>query len=818
MPKRGSRRRGAGSLGMFGAALDAMRSAARIAAPAAKARRPTRKKKRKPAVTAGLREAGETLRRLSEAGADFAAQAQGLLQGPATSPFGSQFLTRRHVCEAGARSYRLYVPQNCQLLRPRGLVIMLHGCAQSPEDFALGTRMNALAEEHRLVVAYPAQTKTHQPAACWSWYRPGHQRRGEGEPEIIASIARALQKEFGVARGATFVAGLSAGASMAAILGRTHPEVFAATGLHSGMAPGAARSIPGALQAMKRGGAGAAARRAAGARPVRAILFQGAEDDVVHPSNADHVARAAALGARAGRGAAQVETGRRGGRICTRLRRNGADGGLALEVWLIEGAGHAWSGGNPVGSFVEAAGPDASAEMLRFFFGRKGARPADAEPSRRSRRLRATSSRRAREAAAPPPPARCGEGGEVRGSSPRPHCRASRPPRAASPRHPARGTARGKVGVAAPSVVGCGRGRNGGRAPGRHERRAIINPVGGVFSGRRRRDPGRRRSLLLPPARPNAGPERSGGRPVLRLAGLTLRPPQPAQGSPGTAPGALRRSSIEHGRSGGHEANRIVPDREGREAWRPRVGGDWLSAGPADPRRALNRALRGPRLCARCGGAPPSPRAPPRKWARAPSGPPAARRRRAEPGTGAQGRAIWRAHEEDAYAGAPPLGALRSSDTGACGMLGDNAADLIALAAVAEGRSFMKAAVRRSVPQSALFHAVKGLAMRLGLRLLTCTARSAAPSAEGEDLLATLNPCFEPIEARSQATAASGDAPSGTVRVAATDRAIDVRLRPKPAPFVRGHPMIPLEFMTDCGFADLAAAPGCAAAQRRARG
>lgn len=361
---RRARRKAAPLLDAAGAMLRSMERAA------ASGRRRQAAARKAPAMAA---EAGETFRALAEAGADALAAARGAVQGPFPLPLGSRFESRRHVCAEGARAYRLYVPQNTLLLRPRGLVLMLHGCAQDPEDFARGTGMNALAEEHRLIVAYPAQTRTHQPAACWSWYRPGHQRRGEGEPAILAALVRGLKKEFGIARGSCFVAGLSAGASMAAVMGRNYPELFGAMGLHSGMAPGAARNLAGALRAMKRGGEAAPGRRAARARPVRAIVFQGAADDVVNPENGGHVAREAARIAGAGRARAAVETGRRGGLICTRTRRESAPGRTATEFWEVEGLGHAWSGGNPAGSYAAAAGPDASAEMVRFFLGRKGA-------------------------------------------------------------------------------------------------------------------------------------------------------------------------------------------------------------------------------------------------------------------------------------------------------------------------------------------------------------------------------------------------------------------------------------------------------------
>lgn len=267
---------------------------------------------------------------------------------------------RTFTCAAGSRDYRLFVPDG----PPEGLLVMLHGCAQGPEDFATGTRMNALAARHGIVVAWPAQREIDNPRGCWNWFEPAHQQRGEGEPAILAGLAEALAKEFAIPASRVFVAGLSAGGSMAAVLGETYPEVFAAVGVHSGLACGAANDIRSALAAMR--GAPAAPRPLApSADAPRVIVFQGTADPVVHPMNADRLmARASALaGARPAR-ATHTAAGDRGVSRTVARRR---DGTPAVELWMVEGSGHVWSGGDASGSFAEAAGPDASAEMLRFF-------------------------------------------------------------------------------------------------------------------------------------------------------------------------------------------------------------------------------------------------------------------------------------------------------------------------------------------------------------------------------------------------------------------------------------------------------------------
>jgi poly(hydroxyalkanoate) depolymerase family esterase len=241
-----------------------------------------------------------------------------------------------------------------------GLVVMLHGCTQTPEDFAVGTGMNALAERHHLVVAYPAQTGVHNPSACWNWFRPGDQARGAGEPAIIGGLTTTLAAEFGVTTDRTFIAGLSAGGAMAAVIGETYPELYSAVGVHSGLARGAASDIASAFAAMRRAPAtGAAAHPAA----PRTIVFHGDADGTVHPSNAAQVIARAAGGGTATQRTRVAGSGCRSASRSTVLRTDGA----THELWLVEGAGHAWSGGDPAGSYTDPTGPDASAEMVRFF-------------------------------------------------------------------------------------------------------------------------------------------------------------------------------------------------------------------------------------------------------------------------------------------------------------------------------------------------------------------------------------------------------------------------------------------------------------------
>ena len=279
-------------------------------------------------------------------------------------PEGAQYLARRYRCMAGARRYKLYLPAS-QPKRPKGLLLMLHGCSQSPDDFALGTHMNHLAEKHGLAIAYPAQTRQNNASSCWNWFRPGDQARGVGEPALLAALTRKLMKELGVGRDRTFVAGLSAGGAMAAILVDAYPEVYAAAGIHSGLARGAATDMRSAVAAMRNGSDGDHPHaRAQTIKPVRRIVFHGDGDSTVNPSNALHIVTGA-LGCDAAPSQVVRRTVR--GRAYIKSTYAALEGAGALELWIVTGAGHAWSGGRKAGSFTDKKGPDASAQMIRFF-------------------------------------------------------------------------------------------------------------------------------------------------------------------------------------------------------------------------------------------------------------------------------------------------------------------------------------------------------------------------------------------------------------------------------------------------------------------
>jgi poly(hydroxyalkanoate) depolymerase family esterase len=278
---------------------------------------------------------------------------------PADADGAGTFTSGRFGEGRNQREYRLYVPPQAGA-QPLPLVVMLHGCTQDPQDFAAGTRMNDAACAQGCYVLYPAQSQQANPQRCWNWFKHSHQVRGRGEPALLAAMTRDVMARHAVDPARVYVAGLSAGGAMAAILGEAYPELFAAVGVHSGLASGAARDLPSALAAMR---SGAAAGSAASRTPT--IVFHGDADATVHPGNGQHV-----LDASLGHGASEPETEREradAGRNYTRHVHRSPEGKAIAEHWVVHGSGHAWSGGSRQGSYTDPAGPDATAEMLRFF-------------------------------------------------------------------------------------------------------------------------------------------------------------------------------------------------------------------------------------------------------------------------------------------------------------------------------------------------------------------------------------------------------------------------------------------------------------------
>jgi poly(hydroxyalkanoate) depolymerase family esterase len=302
---------------------------------------------------------------------------------PASSPERSrhgEFLSRSFSNGAGRRNYKLYVPASYEPANGNAvpMVVMLHGCKQSPDDFATGTRMNALAEEHGFLVVYPGQANNANGSNCWNWFRGEDQRRDAGEPSLIAGITREVASEYKVDQRRIFVAGLSAGAAMAVILGVTYPELYAAVGAHSGLPYAAAHDVASAFSAMKGGSALAGLSKsftAARSQPARlsntvpTIVFHGDADHTVAASNAMAIVEATVAATDAQNLQISTHDGvsATGSKFSRTVYSDSARNPV-VEYWILHGAGHAWSGGSAQGSYTNPSGPDASAEMIRFFY------------------------------------------------------------------------------------------------------------------------------------------------------------------------------------------------------------------------------------------------------------------------------------------------------------------------------------------------------------------------------------------------------------------------------------------------------------------
>lgn len=274
---------------------------------------------------------------------------------PRTPALPGRTSVHTHSGPAGDRPYTLYVPTTGEA--PRPLVVMLHGGTQTVDDFAAATGMSALAGEHGFVVAYPEQVTGANPMRYWNWFRPEDQRRGAGEPAILAGIVAEITAAHGVDPDRVYVAGFSAGAAMASVMAAAYPDLVAAVGVHSGLAAGSAHDVPSAFAAMREAPPAGPVRR-----PVPVIAFHGDADPTVAVGNATRVVEQLTGGPV--HGDTLVERGP--GRPATRtlVRRGGA---VVGEHWAVHGSGHAWSGGAAGGSYTDPAGPNASAEMVRFF-------------------------------------------------------------------------------------------------------------------------------------------------------------------------------------------------------------------------------------------------------------------------------------------------------------------------------------------------------------------------------------------------------------------------------------------------------------------
>ncbi|MDQ6933178.1 MAG: PHB depolymerase family esterase [Candidatus Eremiobacteraeota bacterium] len=315
--------------------------------------------------------------------------------------------------------YRLTLPQGAAN-GGAPLIVALHGCKQTAKSFAVGTRLDEVAAQYGAAVLYPEQTKAANPSGCWNWFLPEHQRRERGEPAAILRLVEEVSRRHPIDANRIFVVGLSAGASMAAILGEQAPDVFAGTGIVAGVALHRSHDVASAFAAMgandnlqrsttpvnfKRIGLGnlqpsrlmtavpvktpsglslfapavskdnglasqVAEVSAAPALPpwayqrLRATIWTGVDDLTVAPANARALANQflTLLGLPAIPAIARI--GECGATITS---WKDAAGKVRVELWSVPKMGHGWSGGSPKGSYTFAQGPDASAHMLQYF-------------------------------------------------------------------------------------------------------------------------------------------------------------------------------------------------------------------------------------------------------------------------------------------------------------------------------------------------------------------------------------------------------------------------------------------------------------------
>lgn len=284
-------------------------------------------------------------------------------------PENAQFISQRLSHAQGTRDYLLYIPSDYQQQVEQGktlpLVIMLHGCTQSAEDFSAGTQMNQLAEKHACLIAYPIQPASANQNRCWNWFQPADQQAGRGEPALLAAITQTIIQDYAVDVTRVYISGLSAGAAMAVIMAETYPELYAAVGVHSGLAYRSATDLSSALMAMSQGSTGYGSPAAG--RFVPTIVFHGDKDTTVAPRNGEQVFKQAKqrLQAQSIETTEQQDTPSK--RSASRTYFSDNAGNIQLEHWRVHGAGHAWAGGSSNGSYTDPTGPDASTEMLRFF-------------------------------------------------------------------------------------------------------------------------------------------------------------------------------------------------------------------------------------------------------------------------------------------------------------------------------------------------------------------------------------------------------------------------------------------------------------------
>jgi poly(hydroxyalkanoate) depolymerase family esterase len=311
--------------------------------------------------------------------------------GAVAAPAGGTLVTRSYTNAAGTRSYEVYVPASYQPGAPVPLVVALHGCTQTADGFRSLTRLDDLAAARGFIVVFPEQPKSANSFGCWNWFNANQLQRGSPEPSLIAGVTDEVRGTYAIDPKRIYVTGLSAGGAMASVMGATYPDLYAAIGVGSGCEYAAGAPCAGYRSADPQQ-AGRQAYQAMGsrARVVPFIVFEGDKDTTVPPVNADQLVQAGQVtadwaddGAQNGSiptAAARSSFGQASARSYTLRRYKDGRGQELSQYWLVQGMGHAWSGGNPAESYADAGGPDESAAMYDFFMAHPGPGAPDLPP------------------------------------------------------------------------------------------------------------------------------------------------------------------------------------------------------------------------------------------------------------------------------------------------------------------------------------------------------------------------------------------------------------------------------------------------------
>jgi poly(hydroxyalkanoate) depolymerase family esterase len=267
--------------------------------------------------------------------------------------YNEKFLEKSFVSKYGNRDYKIYIPQK-NATSP-GLIVMLHGCTQNPDDFAIGTQMNILAEEENMIILYPKQSSSYNQSKCWNWFKDDG--TSIGESKIISEMTKSVINEYDINPEDVYVAGMSAGGAMAVILATQYPDLYKAAGIHSGLPYKAATNINMALYSMKNG------RDKSLDIKIKTpmIVFHGNKDETVAIKNAEQIISDIVFSY-----SEKVSTVVESTNTYTVTSYKEKEKLLA-EYWVIKNKGHVWSGGDAKGSYTSATGPNASKEMMRFF-------------------------------------------------------------------------------------------------------------------------------------------------------------------------------------------------------------------------------------------------------------------------------------------------------------------------------------------------------------------------------------------------------------------------------------------------------------------